>query len=135
MKNFDVQAILIEAPFGKVFHYIADAQNLIEWTSAFKSVSDGRALLETPNGQVEIGLKVSQSFKLGTIDWKMSFPDGSIGVAYSRVLDAGNLGSIYSFVLMPPPLPLEKVEGTLMQQSEVLKEELNRLRLLLTKKS
>ena len=134
MKNFDIQAVLIDAPFEKVFHYIADMQNLPEWTSAFKSVSNGRALIETPDGRVEIGLKVNQSFKLGTIDWIMSFPDGSVGVAYSRVLDAGNLGSIYSFVLMPPPLPLEKVEGTLMQQSEQLKEELSRLKLLLTKK-
>ena len=127
MKTFDIQAIRIDSTFEKTFQYIADVRNLPEWTSAFKKVSNGKALLETPNGSVEIGLKVNASSEQGTIDWMMRFPDGSLGAAYSRVVEAKTNRCVYTFVLTAPPGPLEKVEGTLRQQSEILKEELSRL--------
>lgn len=41
MKTFDVQTIEINAHFEKTFSYIAEAQNLPEWTSAFERVYDG----------------------------------------------------------------------------------------------
>lgn len=127
MKTFDVQAVGINSSFDKAFHYIADVRNLPEWTSAFKKVSNGKALLETSDGSVEIGLKVSASREQGIIDWIMRFPDGSLGAAYSRVVEAEKNRCVYSFVLMAPPAPLEQLEGTLRQQSQILKEELARL--------
>ena len=48
MRTFGVQSIEIKAPFAKAFGYISDAQNLPEWTSAFKGVTNGRALLQQP---------------------------------------------------------------------------------------
>jgi hypothetical protein len=55
MTSFDVQSVQIEAPFAKTFGYISDAQNLPEWTSAFKGVTDGRVLLQTPTGPLRSG--------------------------------------------------------------------------------
>jgi hypothetical protein len=41
--------------------------------------------------------------------------------------------TVYTFVLLPPPVPLEQLEGALEQQSHTLKEELARLKTLLEK--
>lgn len=124
MKTFDIQAVEINSTFEKAFRYIAESRNLPEWTRAFKRVSDGKALLETPNGSVEIGLKVNASREQGTIDWMMRFPDGSLWTAYTRVVEAEKNRCVYGFVLMAPPVPLEQLEGTLRQQSQILREEL-----------
>ncbi len=132
MKTFDVQSLEIHAPFEKVFGYIAEAQNLPTWTSAFQSVSDGRAVMRTPNGSVEITLAVNASRETGTIDWKMTFPDGNVAAAFSRVVRAGSERSIYSFILTAPPVPLEQLEGALEQQSQTLREELAKLRGILS---
>ena len=127
MKTFDVQGIEIEAGFQDVFDYIAEAKNLPTWAHAFESVSNGRAILQTPNGSVEIGLAVHASGEHGTVDWELTFPDGSVARACSRVVALGNDRSIYTFVLLPPPVPLEQLEGALEQQSQILREELARL--------
>jgi hypothetical protein len=127
MKIFDVQGIEIKAPVSDVFNYIADPRNLPKWTHAFKAVSDGQALLETPNGFIEIKLEVKASKAQGTIDWVMTFPDGSVSTAYSRVVDSGRGSSIYSFVLLAPPVPLEHIEGALEQQTRILRDELSNL--------
>ncbi|MGH7596438.1 MAG: SRPBCC family protein [bacterium] len=132
MKTFEVQSIEIDAPFEKVFGYIAEAKNLPEWTSAFKSVSDGRASMRTPNGAVEIALTVKASAEAGAVDWIMKFPDGNTATAYSRVVPAGKDRSLYSFILMAPPVPLEQLEGALDQQSQTLREELVKLRAILS---
>ncbi len=134
MKTFHVEAVEIKAPFEKTFGYIANAQNLPEWTSAFKEVSEGRALMQTPNGLVEIALTVNASHGQGTIDWVITFPDGSVATAYSRVVDAGKDCSIYSFILIEPPAALEQLEGTLEQQSELLRDELARLSAILAER-
>jgi hypothetical protein len=131
MKTFDVRSIEINAPFEKAFDYIAEPLNLPQWTNAFKSVSDGKAELNTPNGSVEIGLKIKESRREGTIDWVMTFPDESVATAYSRVIKVGERKSIYSFILTPPPVPLEQLEGTLEAQSRILREELGKLSAIL----
>ncbi len=132
MKTFDVQTIEINAPFDRVFGYIADARKLPEWTSAFKSVSDGRAVMETANGSVEIELAVQAARSQGTVDWIMTFPDGSVARAYSRVVAADKDRSLYSFILMAPPVPLEQLEGALEAQSHILREELANLGAILS---
>lgn len=95
MKTFDVRTIEINAPFDRVFGYIADARKLPEWTNAFKSVSDGRALMETPNGSVEVKLVTQAARDQGTVDWIITFPDGSVATAYSRVVAADKERSLF----------------------------------------
>lgn len=131
MRTFDVQTVEIGAPVERVFDYIADPANLPEWTDAFKTVSGGRASLQMPEGSVEIGLEVRASRPHGTIDWFMTFPDGGVGRASSRVIGTEPGRCIYTFVLTTPPVPLERVEGTLDEQSKILRGELDRLRTIL----
>ena len=126
MRDFDVQTVEIEAPFDAAFAYIADPQTLPEWTHAFRSVSNGRATMVTPRGSVDVGLRVESSRVGGTIDWIMTLPDGSVGRAFSRLIDVGNR-RLYSFVLMAPPVPLELLEGALEEQASILREELSAL--------
>ncbi len=128
MKAFDVQSIEIAAPFDRAFACIADTARLPEWTRAFRAVSDSRAILETPSGSIEIGLEVAASRERGTVDWTLSFPDGSAARAFSRLVPAGEGRLVYSFVLLPPPVPLERLEGALAEQSRILREELAALR-------
>jgi hypothetical protein len=126
MQDFDVQSVELAAPFAAAFRYVADPATLPEWTHAFQSVSGGRATLRTPRGALEIGLEVSASREAGTVDWTMTFPDGSVGRAFSRLVGRGD-HTLYSFVLLAPPVPLEQVEGALAEQSRTLREELKAL--------
>lgn len=128
MKTHDVQSISIAKPRAEVFAYIANPANLPAWTNAFKSADAERAELVTPNGAVPIRLETRVSAEQGTIDWIMTFPDGSVGAAYSRVTEDAGDSSIYSFVLMAPPVPLEALEGALEAQKETLATELVSLR-------
>lgn len=128
MKIFDVQAIAIDRPAGTVFAYIAQPSNLPKWTHAFMNADSTSAELATPNGAVPISLETITHEGHGTIDWKMTFPDGTAGTAYSRVTPDGDKSSIYSFVLMAPPVPLEMLEGALAAQIGILAEELKTLK-------
>ena len=128
MKTHDVQSIHIAKPRSEVFGYIADPAHLPEWTNAFKSADAESAELVTPNGAVPIRLETRASAEQGTVDWIMTFPDGSKGAAYSRVTEDSDDTSIYSFVLMAPPVPLEMLEGALEEQKKTLAKELVTLR-------
>jgi len=131
MRTFDIQSLAIDSPAGKVFDYVADPAHLPEWTGAFKAIEGRRAVLSTPDGTILIDFDVRASHAHGTIDWEMTFPDGSVAKAYSRVVETVDGRAIYSFVLLPPPVPLEKIEGALEQQSRILEEELGRLKRIL----
>jgi hypothetical protein len=133
MRTFDVQTVEIERAAGAVFDFLSNPATLPAWTSAFQAVSGRRATLVTPGGSVDIDLDVHASRAEGTVDWLMTFADGSVGKAFSRVIGHGPGRSIYSFVLTAPPVPLELLEGTLDQQSRVLRTELERLRTLLVR--
>jgi len=124
MRDFDVQTIEIGAPFDVAFRYVADPGMLPAWTHAFRSVADGRATLVTPRGTIEVGLEVKASLASGTIDWVMTFPDGSLGKAFSRLVGIATDRTLYSFVLLAPPVPLEQLEGALAEQVEIRAEEL-----------
>lgn len=128
MHDFALQGILLKAPYSRVFPYLSDPYKLTEWTNAFKRVSEGSALMETPKGSVEVGLEVRCSREHGVVDWVMRFPDGSVERAYSRIADLGAKGCLYSFVLPPPAAPLEQLEGTLEQQAHILAGELAHLK-------
>ncbi|HZD04457.1 MAG TPA: hypothetical protein VE173_06055, partial [Longimicrobiales bacterium] len=79
-------------------------------------------------GRVEVDLRVDADPDRGTIDWSMRFPDGSVGTAFSRLVGIGPDRCAYTFVLTPPPTPLEDLEGALQEQARTLREELSRLR-------
>ena len=66
MKTFDVQAISLNVPQQQAFAFIAEATNLPKWAQAFASVANKRALMRTPNGEVEIDLDVHASTENGT---------------------------------------------------------------------
>jgi hypothetical protein len=84
--------------------------------------------MRTPTGEVAIDLEVKASPEPGTIDWQMTFPDGSVATAFSRVVEIDRGRCIFSFVLTAPPVPLEQLEGALEAQSRTLREELNKLK-------
>jgi hypothetical protein len=131
MKTFDVQSVGISKPGPAVFRFIADPSNLPRWTNAFKRADTTSADLVTPTGAVPIKLQTISDENSGTIDWKLSFPDGTVGWAYSRVTPDGDHRSAYAFVLMAPPVPLEALEGALAEQMETLGKELEALKALL----
>ncbi|SRR5579871_396336 len=124
---FAVESVELNVPLKVAFDYIANIRKLPEWTHAFKGVREGHAVMQTPNGTVEVGLEVRASEQLGTIDWYMRFPDGNVAVAYSRLVPQGTERVVYSFVLLAPPVPLEQLEGALSQQTAILRDELRNL--------
>jgi hypothetical protein len=131
MRTFDVQGIEIQATRAAVFAFIREPRNLPTWARAFRHADDDRATLVTPNGSVEIGLSTHANAEAGTVDWELRFPDGSPGVAQSRVTETPRGSSIYSFVLHAPPVPLEQLEGELDAQRVTLQQELSQLKRLL----
>ena len=131
MRMFDVQGIEIRAPRHKVFEFVRASGNLPRWARAFVSAGNGRARLETPAGAVDIGLDVSADAEAGTVDWRLEFPDGGVGIAQSRVTETTRGTCIYSFVLHAPPVALEQIEGALDAQSGTLRSELATLKALM----
>jgi uncharacterized protein YndB with AHSA1/START domain len=131
MRMFDVQGIEINASRGRVFDFLRDPGNLPRWAHAFVSAEDGRARLQTPAGAVDVGLNVVADPQTGVVDWRLEFPDGTVGVAHSRVTDTARGTCIYSFVLHAPPVALEQVEGALDVQRVALASELATLKALM----
>jgi len=129
--SFAVRAVELPCSSDKAVAFIRDPANLPLWTNAFAKVADGKAIMRTPAGETEVKLKVVSSPEHGTVDWHIEFPDGSVASAFSRVTPIGADRSAYSFVLMSPPAPLERLEGALQEQSRTLAEELEKLRALL----
>jgi uncharacterized protein YndB with AHSA1/START domain len=128
MKTFDIQAIEITAPRETVFSFVSDPRNLPRWAHAFVSADAERARMRTPRGEIDVVLQTITDRDAGTIDWRMGFPDGTVGVAHSRVVETNRGTCIYSFVLHAPPVPLEQLEGALEVQSKALRDELTTLR-------
>lgn len=132
MDSFRVESVRIKTTPEKAFRYITDVRNLPQWTHAFKEVGNGKATMVTPAGALEVALQVKASASEGTIDWRMTFPDESVATAYSRLVPDADNYSVYSFILMAPPVPLEQLEGTLNQQAHTLREELTKLNAILS---
>ncbi len=128
---FDVQGIEISATRRKVFEFVREPRNLPRWALAFVSAGEGQASLETAAGAVDIALDVSADVATGTVDWRLLFPDGGVGLAQSRVTETTRGTCIYSFVLHAPPVALEQVEGALEAQSATLRSELATLKSLM----
>jgi hypothetical protein len=131
MRMFDVLGIEIAATRARIFEFLQDPRNLPRWAHAFASAEDGRARIETPAGAVDIGLSVSADAETGTVDWRLAFPDGGVGLAQSRVTETTRGTCIYSFVLHAPTVELEQVEGALEAQRALLQSELATLKSLL----
>ncbi|MEL7424911.1 MAG: SRPBCC family protein [Bacteroidota bacterium] len=124
-KDYDVQDIAINAHPDTVFQFLAEPTNVPKWARGFSEVNGETAFMETPNGKMKIGMKMYSEPTFRTIDTVMTFPDGSVGKAFSRVTesDKGD-SSIFTFILMAPPVPLEELEGTFEEQKQQLAEEL-----------
>jgi len=90
----------------------------------------GFARLRTPRGETEIALEVEHDVRSGIVDWRMTFADGSVAFANSRLTRGSDGRLVYAFVLHAPPLPLEEIEGALREQSHTLARELVRLKAL-----
>ena len=132
MNPFRVESVSLNTSSEKAFAYIAEPTNLPKWANAFKSVANGKATMVTPAGAAQVNLKVNASAAEGTIDWHITFPEGSLASAYSRVVPVSSGKSVYSFILMAPPVPLEQLEGTLDHQADSLRHELERLSSILS---
>lgn len=131
MKMFDVQGIEIRVPSKALFEFVKEPRNLPKWAHAFRSADDERACLETQQGSLEIKLHTQANPQAGTVDWRLEFPDDSVGLAQSRVTETTRGTCIYSFVLHAPPVPLEQLEGALEAQSGTLRQELSTLKALM----
>jgi len=131
MRTFDVQGIEITAPRRRVFEFLRDPVNLPRWAKAFVSAGNGRARLETPAGAVDVVLGVTAAPDTGVVDWRLTFPDGGVGIAQSRVTETTRGTCIYSFVLHVPPVALAHIEGALDAQRLVLQSELATLKALM----
>ena len=131
MRTFDVQGIEIRAPRAAVFGFIREPRNLPKWAHAFRHADAGRASLATEHGTIDIGLRTRADEGTGTVDWELRFPDGSKGIAQSRVTPTVRDTCIYSFVLHAPPVPLEQLEGALDVQRLTLQRELTELKRIL----
>jgi len=131
MKTFDVQGIDLNVPRHQALAFVSNPAQLPRWTNAFAAVTAGRAVMRTPTGEVTVDLDVETSPERGTVDWRMTFPDGSVATAFSRIVEMDRDRCIMSFVLALPPVPLEQLEGALEAQSRTLSEELRRLKELL----
>lgn len=131
MPMFDVQGIEMMAPRQRVFEFVREPRNLPRWTHAFVSAGDGRARLQTPAGAVDIILDVSAHAETGTVDWRLVFPDGGVGIAQSRVTETTRGTCIYTFLLHAPPVALEQIEGALEAQRATLRSELATLKSLM----
>lgn len=131
MRMFDVQGVEINAARERVFDFLKDPSTLPQWARAFVSAESGRARLETAAGTVNVGLVVSACPEVSTVDWRLVFPDGSVGIAQSRVTETTRGTCIYSFVLHAPPVALEQVEGALEVERSILQSELAALKALM----
>ena len=76
----------------------------------------------------DFGLAVTADADTGVVDLRLTFPDGGVGLAQSRVTETTRGTSIYSFVLHAPPVALEHVEGALDAQRVLLQSELATLK-------
>jgi len=131
MRTFDVQAIEIRVPPAAAFGFISEPSNLPRWAHAFQNAGGEWARLATEQGTIDIGLRTSADDNTGTVDWELRFPDGSSGIAHSRVTPTARDTCIYSFVLHAPPVPLEELEGALDVQRLTLQRELAELKHIL----
>lgn len=123
--NYDVQHVNIKATPDTVYNFVAEPTNVPKWAIGFSEVNGETALMESPMGKMQIGLKMLCNPETRTVDTIMTMPDGSIGKAFSRVTENDNGDSaIFSFVLMAPPVPLQEIEGALAQQKKQLAKEL-----------
>lgn len=128
MRPFDVQSIGIGQPADRVVAFLSRPENLPRWTSAFAAADERSACLVTPAGQMTISLRTVADARSGVVDWIMTFPDGTEAAARSRVTPNTSDTSVYTFVLLAPPGPLEELEGSLAAQKVLLSRELIRLK-------
>jgi len=131
MKRYAVLETEIEAPYNKVFSYIANPENLPEWALLFEHADQHSAVIDFPEGKSKIRMETKTNDS-GVIDWHMHMPNGQIEIAHSRVSELPNGNSLYIFAFnVPSQVSDDHVEETLKAQKELVTEELGNLRKIL----
>jgi len=96
MRLHEIQSIEILAGYDNTFAFIADPENLPRWAEAFAAVQENRARLRTPRGETEIALEVEHDVRSGIVDWRMTFADGSVAFANSRLTRGSDGRLVYA---------------------------------------
>ncbi len=125
MTNYDLQGVELDVPFAAAFEFLADPAQWPRWTNAFASVSGDKAMMRTPQGEMEVMFQCDASPETGNIDTTLHFPDGTSLTCYTRLV-GNNDRCCYTFLLPAPPAALEDLEGGLSEQSKILADELQR---------
>jgi len=129
---FEVKNVGLNVSYDRAFNYLSNLDNLPQWTHAFAEVKkNGEALMRTAMGEIPVKLSETSNRDLGTIDTLMTFPDNSKSLVHSRLVALDNNHCAYSFLLTPPPLALENIEGEFAKQCEILERELAKLKSVL----
>lgn len=130
VKNFEVLSIGINCDYKKAFDYVANPDNLPKWTNQFVKVNQNSASFNMFNDVVEVTFETYANEELGTIDWKITFPDGNSGMAYSR-LTRNIEGVIYAFNFILPPLQEDDLKRAYATQKDNIENEIHKLKTLL----
>lgn len=130
MKNFEVLCIGINCDYKKAFGYISKSENLPLWTNQFVRTKGNSATFDTFIGIVDVTFETYVNEQAGTIDWKITFPDGNSGMAYSR-LTRNIVGVIYAFNFILPPLQEDDLKKAHSGQRTNIENELSKLKTLL----
>ncbi|MBD3906904.1 hypothetical protein NAL32_19620 [Chryseobacterium sp. Ch-15] len=127
IQNFKVLSIRINTDYETAFKYLTDNSKLPEWTNQFVEVDGNKAKFDTFNGIIDVEFETISSVESGTIDWKLTLPDGSIGFAYSR-LTRNIEGVIYAFNFIIPFMDAEELEKAVAKQIDNIHNELSKLK-------
>jgi hypothetical protein len=127
--NFGVVTKEFATSFENAFLFISNPKNLPEWTVLFKEASDKHAVLETPSGLKSFGLVTHSSFETGVIDWFILSDQGrQVDRSYTRLHRLPHGHCVYSFMFLVIPLPGEMEEDAMRRQTNLIEEELERLK-------
>jgi uncharacterized protein YndB with AHSA1/START domain len=115
----------IDAPTGGVFSYLADAANLPSWAPAFATTvePDGDAWV-VGQGDARLGLRILADRERGTVDLRVTPPNGRESTVYMRVLPNGS-GSELLFTLF---FSDSRTDEELARQAAEVEAELARVR-------
>jgi hypothetical protein len=119
------RSITIDAPTGSVFTYLDDANNLPSWAPAFATTvqPDGDGWI-VGQGDVRLGLRIVSDADSGTVDLRVTPPNGRESAVYMRVLPNGD-GAELLFTLF---FSDSRTDEELARQSAEVEAELVRVR-------
>ncbi|TDF37231.1 hypothetical protein EYS14_13835 [Alteromonadaceae bacterium M269] len=131
VESFGVVTKEFATSFENAFLYISDPENLPKWTVLFREASDSHAVLDTPDGPQQFGFKTHTSFENGVIDWFIISEQGRrVDKSASRLQKLENGNCVYSFMFFVLPQAGESHSEALERQTNLIEEELSRLKVI-----